>query len=246
MSKLTKEEFKRIRLGIQQTKIDMIATDQLLPYAKNPMKHPEWQIAQLASSIREFGFTNPVLVDENGEIIAGHGRVMAALKLDLPEVPCITLKNLTAAQRRAYVIVDNQLARNSHWDDDLLREEIIDIRDSSEVDLSLLGFQEQFIDDLILGGPIGDGGEGGGGSGGGHPEDDPEVEWSPEIEPGNNYMVVLFDNKEDFQKVAERFDLTRVKANISPSAHPAFLMYGRARFIPADRFLEELGEKSDA
>lgn len=86
-------------------KIEQLALDALIPYARNSRTHSDEQVAQVAASIREFGFTNPVLIDGEGGIIAGHGRVMAARKLGLPDVPCIRLTHLSEAQRRAYVIV---------------------------------------------------------------------------------------------------------------------------------------------
>ena len=89
---------------------------ELVPYARNSRTHSEAQVAQIAASIREFGFTNPDLVDAKGEIIAGHGRVMAAKLLGLAEVPVLVLDHLTDAQRRAYVIADNKLALNAGWD----------------------------------------------------------------------------------------------------------------------------------
>lgn len=96
----------------------------LVPYARNARTHSPAQVDQIVASIREFGWTNPVLIDEAGGIIAGHGRVMAARQMDLPQVPCIRLAHLSAAQRRAYVLADNRLALNAGWDDDLLAAEL--------------------------------------------------------------------------------------------------------------------------
>ena len=104
-------------------KIEHIALETLIPYARNSRTHSDAQVAQIAGSIREFGFTNPVLIDGAGGIIAGHGRVMAARKIGLEQVPCIRLDYLTEAQRRAYVIADNKLAMNAGWDDEMLRLE---------------------------------------------------------------------------------------------------------------------------
>ena len=112
---------------------------ELIPYARNSRTHSDAQVAQIAGSIKEFGFTNPVLIDADGGIIAGHGRVLAARKLNMPEVPCIELGHLTAAQRRAYVIADNKLALNAEWDDAMLRLELDDLHECG-FDLSLLGF----------------------------------------------------------------------------------------------------------
>ena len=102
-------------------------------------EHEPWQVAQIAASIKEFGFTNPVLIDASGEIVAGHGRVMAALKLDLPEIPCIVLGHLTATQRRAYVLADNQLALNSSWDMGLLSVELDELK-LDGFDINITGF----------------------------------------------------------------------------------------------------------
>jgi hypothetical protein len=109
-------------------KIEQIPTEKLIPYARNAKKHDAAQVSKLAGSIREFGFNNPVLIDEDNGIIAGHGRVMAAQKLELKEVPCIRLGHLTDTQRRAYILADNRLAEiNSGWDEELLKLEIKDI-----------------------------------------------------------------------------------------------------------------------
>jgi DNA modification methylase len=109
-------------------KIEKIPTEELIPYARNAKKHDAAQVSKLAGSIREFGFNNPVLIDKDNGIIAGHGRVMAAQKLDIKEVPCIRLGHLTDNQRKAYILADNRLAEvNSGWDEELLKLEIKDI-----------------------------------------------------------------------------------------------------------------------
>jgi len=114
--------------------------DDLIPYARNSRTHSDAQVAQIAASIKEFGFTNPVLVDGDGGIIAGHGRVLAARKLKLAQVPCIALGHLTAAQRKAYVIADNKLALNAGWDEEMLRLEAEEL-EGAGFDLTLLGFE---------------------------------------------------------------------------------------------------------
>lgn len=119
--------------------VETMALDALIPYARNSRTHSDAQVAQIAASIREFGFTNPVLVDAQGGIIAGHGRVMAARKLGLNEVPCIRLGYLTDTQKRAYIIADNKLALNAGWDAELLKLELEDLH-SDEFDMDLLGF----------------------------------------------------------------------------------------------------------
>lgn len=120
----------------------------LLPYARNSRTHSDAQVAQIAGSIREFGWTNPILVDADGTIIAGHGRVMAARKLGEQQVPVITLGHMTDAQRRAYVIADNQLAMNAGWDADMLKVEIAELADA-DFDLSLLGFDDKVLAGLM-------------------------------------------------------------------------------------------------
>ena len=121
---------------------------KLIPYARNSRTHSDEQVAQIAASIREFGWTNPVLVDGENGIIAGHGRVLAARKLDLDEVPVIELAHMTEAQKRAYVIADNQLAANAGWDLDLLKLEVGDLANLG-FDLGLMGFDDKFLTGLL-------------------------------------------------------------------------------------------------
>ena len=125
--------------------IEHLKTADLIPYARNSRTHSETQIAQIAGSIKEFGFTNPILIDGENGIIAGHGRIMAAQKLGLAEVPCIRLGYLTEAQKRAYVIADNKLALNSVWDEAMLINELKGLREE-DFDLSLTGFDEREIE----------------------------------------------------------------------------------------------------
>ena len=125
--------------------IEARSVNSLIPYANNSRTHSDAQVSQVAASIKEFGFTNPVLIDEQGGIIAGHGRVMAAKKLGLAEVPCIVLDGLSEAQKKAYIIADNKLALNSGWDADMLKVEMERLGELG-FDLSLTGF-----DDIELG-----------------------------------------------------------------------------------------------
>ena len=121
--------------------LERISIDALIPYARNSRTHSDAQVAQIAASIKEFGFTNPVLIDEDGGIIAGHGRTLAARKLGLDEVPCLRLSYLSEAQKKAYIIADNKLALNAGSDDEMLKVEINDLSEL-KFDLSLLGFDE--------------------------------------------------------------------------------------------------------
>ena len=129
-------------------KISYLNVKDLIPYVNNSRTHSDDQVNQIASSINEFGFTNPILIDDKQNIIAGHGRVLAANKLDLDKVPTIELKGLTKAQIKAYVIADNQLALNAGWDLDVLKLELEHLQEI-EFDLDLLGFDDDFISGLL-------------------------------------------------------------------------------------------------
>jgi ParB-like chromosome segregation protein Spo0J len=126
-----------------------ISTADLIPYARNSRTHSDAQVAKLAASIREFGFLNPIIVDGQKGIIAGHGRVMAAQKLGMETLPCIEADHLTDAQRRAYVIADNRMALDAGWDDELLKVELKDL-DAVGFDLTLTGFSVEEMDGLFF------------------------------------------------------------------------------------------------
>lgn len=128
--------------------IEQISVKKLLPYARNSRTHSDEQVGQIASSIKEFGFTNPILIDVENQIIAGHGRLMAANRLQMKEVPCIRLSHLSESQTRAYVIADNKLALNAGWDDELLALEIKDLQEL-DFDVSLLGFNDDELSSLM-------------------------------------------------------------------------------------------------
>jgi DNA modification methylase len=128
--------------------IKEVEVSALIPYAKNSRTHDDAQVAQIASSIKEFGWTNPILVDGDKGIIAGHGRLMAARKLKMSKVPVIELKDMTEAQKKAYVIADNRLALNAGWDNAMLTIELQDLDDEG-FDLSLTGFDDKELDALL-------------------------------------------------------------------------------------------------
>ena len=128
--------------------IQEVEVSKLIPYAKNSRTHDDAQIAQLAASIKEFGWTNPILVDGDKGVIAGHGRLLAARKLGYDKVPVIELKHMTEAQKRAYVIADNKLALNAGWDNNFLSLELQDLKDQ-DFDLTLLGFDDKELDALL-------------------------------------------------------------------------------------------------
>lgn len=135
-----------------EPKIEKVLTTSLIPYARNSKRHDDRQISMIASSIKEFGFNNPVLIDAENGIIAGHGRVLAAQRLDLPEVPCIRLGHLSEAQKRAYVIADNRLAEiGGGWDEEMLKIELADLSGSEEVEVALTGYTEDEVKVLLDG-----------------------------------------------------------------------------------------------
>jgi site-specific DNA-methyltransferase (adenine-specific) len=159
--------------------LETIQIDALIPYARNSRTHSDGQVAQIASSIKEFGFTNPVLIDGGGGIIAGHGRVLAARKLGMSEVPCIRLDHLTEAQKRAYVIADNRLALNSGWDTEMLKVEFADLQELG-FDLELTGFDLDEIKELLA--PVGT-------EGLTDPDDAPPLPEHPRTVPGDIWVM---------------------------------------------------------
>ncbi|MBV8915150.1 MAG: ParB N-terminal domain-containing protein, partial [Acetobacteraceae bacterium] len=128
-------------------RVERWSLDRLTPYARNARTHSPEQVAQIAGSMREFGWTIPVLVDEAGTLIAGHGRVLAARKLGLADVPVMVAKGWSEAQKRAYALADNKLALNADWDPDLLRVELTDLLGQG-ADLALLGFSDAEVASL--------------------------------------------------------------------------------------------------
>ena len=122
--------------------------NELKPYENNSRTHDESQIKQICESIKEYGWTNPVLIDEKGMIIAGHGRVEAGKKLDIKEVPCIVLSGLTEAQKKAYVIADNKMALNAGWNEELLKLELESLKEL-DFNLELTGFEEKELNSIL-------------------------------------------------------------------------------------------------
>lgn len=158
----------------------------LIPCANNARTHTDAQVAEIAASIKEFGFTNPILVDADGGVIAGHGRLLAARKLGMTDVPVIELAHLTDAQRRAYIIADNKLAMNAGWDYDTLRIEIAQLDDAG-FDLSLIGFSETEMSSIA--GEVA------------------EQESGSELSPAMEYRIVVDCRDENQQtELLDRFD----------------------------------------
>ena len=133
---------------VMPSKLERWPTERLVPYERNARTHSPEQVAQIAASIQEFGFTNPILVDGKDGIIAGHGRLAAAKDLGMTEVPVVVLDHLTPDQKRAYVLADNRLALNAGWDDELLQQEIAALS-LVDFDLSLMGWSEDELAGLL-------------------------------------------------------------------------------------------------
>ncbi len=131
-------------------RIDYRPVADLRPYENNPRTHTEEQVAQIAASIREFGFANPILLDGDNGVIAGHGRLAAARALGMETVPCVELGHLSEAQRRAYIVADNKIAQNAGWDEELLRKELEGLKELG-ADLGVLGFDPMELADITLG-----------------------------------------------------------------------------------------------
>ncbi len=161
--------------------IKYLSTSDLIPYISNSRTHTDSQVKQIAASIREFGFTNPVLIDENATIVAGHGRLRAAILLNIDKIPTIELKGLTDAQRRAYVIADNKLALNADWDTEILLSEIERLQDENFA-ADLLGFDPEEITKMLN-----------------LEEENEPKEWTGDTED-KWQLLIEYDNEEELQK----------------------------------------------
>lgn len=160
-------------------KVERWSIDRLVPYARNARTHSDEQVAQIAASIKEWGWTTPVLADPTGQIIAGHGRVMAARKLGLTEVPVMVADGWTDAQKRAYVLADNKLALNAGWDEELLALELSELQDLG-ADLGLIGFEDDELAKLM---------KAGGTEGLTDPDEAPEVAQFAVTQPGEIWLM---------------------------------------------------------
>ena len=128
--------------------IESVPVSDLKEYEKNSRTHSDEQVAKIAASVEEFGFTNPILIDESNGVIAGHGRLQAAKRINMGEVPCIRLAHLSESQKRAYVIADNKIAESGGWDDEMLKMEIMELA-QDDYDLKLTGFDEAGLDSIL-------------------------------------------------------------------------------------------------
>ena len=210
-------------MNAQKTKkmeIENIPIGQLKAYEKNSRTHGKKQISQVVASIKEFGFTNPLLIDENDTLIAGHGRLLAAKEMGMDEIPCVRLSHLSDAQKKAYVIADNKIALNSGWDDDLLKSELEEL-DNLGFDVAVTGF-----DDLLDGAGLDEQEEG-------------EVKFSEYLNEANNYVVLTFDNEIDWLSAQTHFNLESVhsrRANGKPWSK------GIGRVVNGGQYLKRMTE----
>jgi len=181
-------------------KLSQKKTSELIPFARNSRTHSAEQVGQIVASIEEFGFTNPLLIDESNGIIAGHGRLMAAKLLKMKEVPCVVLEGLTETQKKAYVIADNKLALNAGWDEDLLGIELHSLIDVG-FDVDIMGFSEMELDDLMEEAALDD-----------EIEDDRVIhEQSLQVEPAKEYVLILADSTDEWDEMVAYFGLQKVR-----------------------------------
>lgn len=159
--------------------VERVPIDKLVPYARNARTHSDAQIAQIAASMKEWGWTTPLLVDENGGIIAGHGRVLAARLLGITEIPCMTARGWSEAQKRAYILADNKLALNAGWDDEALRLELADLATALDFDVGLIGFSADELASILADRT----------EGLTDPDDAPEPPVNPVTEPGDVWVL---------------------------------------------------------
>jgi ParB-like chromosome segregation protein Spo0J len=207
-----------------QLKITYQKTGDLVPYARNSRTHSEEQVGQIAASIREFGFTNPVLVDEENTIIAGHGRIMAAQKLGLEDVPTITLTGLTETQRRAYVIADNSIAMNAGWDEEMLKKELRDLDDMGfDMDLLSMDGMEEEEEEL----------EGS--------EKETKIPQAIQLEPDHEYAVVMCKDADEWEALKVALNLTPVRRG-GYKKGSAFDAVGTQRVVKAGDLLARIGK----
>lgn len=202
---------------------EIVTIDSLKEYEHNSRTHTQLQITQVMNSIKEFGFTNPLLVDEKNIIRAGHCRLMAAVQLGMTELPIIRLAGLSPSQMAAIVIADNKLAENAGWDIDALTEELILLKDA-DYDLSLIGFDDKELEELFA-----------------VPEKpiEPQIIFSEELGEANNYIVLTFNNEIDWLSAQSHFGLKSVsskRANGKPWSK------GIGRVLNGDDYLSKVNE----
>lgn len=143
---------------MDQLKIEYKDIDSLIPFSNNARTHSDDQVAQIAASIKQYGFRNPILIDENNGVLAGHGRLLASRKLGLKKVPCVVSEGMSEAQKRAYILADNKIAANSGWDIQMLQGELEFLKETdSNFDFDSIGFNDKELEEITMGGMIEDG-----------------------------------------------------------------------------------------
>jgi hypothetical protein len=187
---------------------------ELIPYARNARKHSPTQIAEIAGSIREWGWTIPVLVDEDGQIIAGHGRVLAAHQLAIPDIPTVVARGWSDAQKRAYTIADNEIAMHATWNKELLRVELADLQ-AQAFDLEKIGFAPS--DALV------------------EAETD-ELPQALQLEPAREYAVIVCATPDEWERLKVVLDLTPVRRGGYKKGSPLDDI-GTQRVVRASDFL---------
>lgn len=208
----------------------------LVPYEKNTRTHSPDQINKIAASITEFGWTNPVLIDGDNNVIAGHGRILAAKQLGITEVPAIDLSHLTATQRRAYIIADNQLALESGWNEDLLAQELADLK-LDGFDLSLIGFADSDLNAILTG--LGDF------EGLTDPDEVPEAPIIPVSKPGDVWLIgkhkLMNGDCRDFKSVSKLMDGNNINVAITSPPYASQRKYDESsgfKPILADEYID--------
>jgi len=197
--------------------IERRSIEKLIPYARNARKHSPTQIAEIAGSIREWGWTVPILIDEDDQIIAGHGRVLAAHQLSVAEVPVVVARGWSDAQKRAYTIADNEIPLHATWNKELLRVELADLQ-AQAFDLEKIGFAPSAI------------------------EDEAEAEELPralQLEPAREYCLIVCANEDEWERLKVALDLTPVRRGGYKKGSP-FDDTGTQRVVRAADFLAKI------
>lgn len=203
-------------------RVESVRVEDLTPYERNAKVHTEEQVRMIANSIEEFGFNNPVLVDDDGVILAGHGRVEAAKALGMEEVPCVRITDLTDEQKRAYILADNRLAELSGWDDSMLDLELLNIEGLDMQDFGFDGFEDEEQ-------PTG-----------GENESKPREIESMELKEFEHwdYLVFVFDNQMDWLNVCEQFGIHKVDAGYGSTRK-----IGVGRVVRGSELIARLGSQ---
>ena len=214
-SKTTKKQKTNAKKPDFADKIIYKNVKDLKPFDKNPKQHSKEQIQKISESIIEFGFNNPILIADDNEIIAGHGRILAAKKLKLKEVPTLTLSHLNKTQRKAYVIADNKLSEGQEWDENLVTEILTELKEEN-FDLDLTGFAQEEIDDLLgmdidLNDPE---------PAGADPEENPENDPQLPDGPKEFYKMVFTFTDEQRQQVLKAIDKAKKKGEFIKTGNP--------------------------